>query len=345
MAVMKDFLSPSQRQTLRTAHKLEKNRRFADRIKAVLAVDAGEPVSLVAKILLVDETTVRRYIEAFAEEGLEGLANNKHPGALPRLSVKELDLLDLWVEEQAPGSVQEVRDFILKEFEVEYCRSQVNSLLKKMGFSYVKPKLRPALAKDDEQEKFKIFYSNLKASLQKDELIYFGDGAHPLHNSKPSYGWMRKGAPRVLKTNPGRNRLNFHGAVSAQGPRILVQEVKKMNSEEVLRLFAALERRHPTSRRIHFICDNASYYRSEKVARWLKNSRIKIHYLPAYSPNLNLAERIWKLFRREVMNNQFYESFYDFRKACGSYFRRLSRRAPQLKIFFSDNFQTLPALS
>jgi transposase len=155
---------------------------------------------------------------------------------------------------------------------------------------------------------------------------------------------MRTGKPCVLKTNHGRARLTFHAAVSADGPRVVVEEVKSMTGDAVIAFLTKLERLHPQSKAIHFICDNASYYRSCKVLKWLEQSRIKVHVLPPYSPNLNIAERLWTLFRQEVTLNRFHPTVAEFREACGSFFKSLSRRCTHLKSFFVAKFQVLPEI-
>ncbi|MBE7547044.1 MAG: transposase [Planctomycetia bacterium] len=59
---------------------------------------------------------------------------------------------------------------------------------------------------------------------------------------------------------------------------------------------------------IYIISDNAKYYRSKLVKEYLANSRIKIKFLPSYSPNLNLIERLWKFFRKKILYNKYYDT-------------------------------------
>jgi transposase len=67
--------------------------------------------------------------------------------------------------------------------------------------------------------------------------------------------------------------------------------------------------------RIHLFCDNASYYKNKAVVAYLEKSRIKMHFLPPYSPNLNPIERLWKWMKERVMYNTYYESFESFKLA------------------------------
>ena len=81
------------------------------------------------------------------------------------------------------------------------------------GFSYKKPAVVPGKANREAQEQWIKTYEELKASLQPDEAICFTDGVHPTHNTKTTYGWIRKGERKEVRTNTGRQRLNLSGAI------------------------------------------------------------------------------------------------------------------------------------
>lgn len=89
---------------------------------------------------------------------------------------------------------------------------------------------------------------------------------------------------------------------------------------------------------IYVICDNAGYYRSKAVQAYLQDSRIKLVFLPAYAPNLNLIERLWKFFKKQVLYNRYYETFGDFRTACEDFFNNPQRYRRQLRSLLTENF-------
>ena len=81
MTWMKNFLTPEQRSELCLAHRQERDQRYADRIKAVLGVDAGtSSIAVLAEYLLVDERTIWRYVALYTKAGLSGLLERKHQG-------------------------------------------------------------------------------------------------------------------------------------------------------------------------------------------------------------------------------------------------------------------------
>ena len=98
---------------------------------------------------------------------------------------------------------------------------------------------------------------------------------------------------------------------------------------------------NPSAPRIVVICDNARYYKSKAVAAYLPTSRIQLEPLPPYCPNLNLIERFWKFFKRQVLYNHYYETFDTFRDACKTFFAELDVFTPRLRTLLTENFQII----
>lgn len=171
------------------------------------------------------------------------------------------------------------------------------------------------------------------------------DGVHPQHNSLPSYGWLPTGEETKLKSNTGRQRANLSGALDSESHEVIVEEHKTLNAESTISFFKLLERRYPDAPNIYIILDNAGYYKGEKIKEYLKDSRIKLLFLPPYAPNLNLIERLWKFFKKMVLYNQYYETFAQFRSACLSFFHKknLRKYRHELNSLLTDNFQIVSA--
>ncbi len=114
-----------------------------------------------------------------------------------------------------------------------------------------------------------------------------------------------------------------------------------VNAQSTIRLFRKLEKKYPNKQVVYIICDNARYYRSKKVKEYLKTARIEVVYLPPYSPNLNLIERLWKFFKKKIMYNRYYETVGEFTEASRSFFRKFARWRPELKTLLAENFHIL----
>lgn len=109
-----------------------------------------------------------------------------------------------------------------------------------------------------------------------------------------------------------------------------------MNSNEIMR-------KQPLGL-IYIILDNAKYYRSHLVNEFLQgNPRIQFLFLPAYSPNLNTIERLWKFFKKNVTYNSYYEEFAVFRQYCLKFFKNIKKFRPELETLMTDNFQLIQA--
>ena len=94
---MKDFLSADEIAELKADHRAERKLRYGDRIKAVLMLNAGYGAATVAECLLLDESTVRKYLKRYLDGGLEELCIDWHRGRESTLSIEQEDaLLAAW---------------------------------------------------------------------------------------------------------------------------------------------------------------------------------------------------------------------------------------------------------
>jgi transposase len=184
-------------------------------------------------------------------------------------------------------------------------------------------------------------YKELKSTKGANDPVYFMDGSHPQHNSVAAFGWIKKGKVKELKSNTGRQRLNINGAFNIDELSAIVGYDDSINAQSTISLLKKVESKHPAAESIYTICDNARYYRSRKVKEYLENSKIKLIFLPPYSPNLNLIERLWKFILKIVLYNKYYETFVKFKNACKSFFRRMKRYKGELSSLMTENFQII----
>jgi transposase len=109
----------------------------------------------------------------------------------------------------------------------------------------------------------------------------------------------------------------------------------------MMRLILILEEKQPTGA-LHLILDNARYNHSYLIALFLTDHpRVHLHYLPAYSPNLNIIERLWKFYYKK-QQDKYVEKFKDFENAVLSFFKNINQYNTELKTLLTDSFQTLP---
>ena len=241
---------------------------------------------------------------------------------------------------------KEVCAFVQRTFEVDYTPNAMTKLLKRLDFVYKKPKCVPAKADAAVQEQFaKETLLPLMAQANADTPLYFVDGMHPSYTAHPGFGWIRRGVARELKSNHSRVNVNINGALSWPDREVVHLEAEKITSEAMIALFETLAVRHPSATAINVVLDNASYNRSVAVKAYVSTEgcRIRLVFLPPYSPNLNLIERLWWFLKKIALWNEYYPTFAGFKAAIDGFFRDLGQRREQLMSLITDHFRFIGA--
>ena len=344
MGVMLDCtLSTEQLAELRVGHRCTRDKREADRIKAVVLLATGWSVEEVAEVLLVDPNTVRAHFKRYREDGLEGLrrVGEGVGGSIGLLDAKQLAQLDAHLQTNLYLSAKAVGHWAKETFGVSYTESGMTAVLHRLGYVYKKPRLVPGKADREAQEQFLETYDNIRNTKGQDDPIIFMDATHPQHNPVLAGGWIKRGEEQEIPTNTGRRRVNINGAIDLERLEPVVRFDDTINADSTLALFQQLEAIHVLAVCIYVICDNAPYYRSKAVQVYLKTSRIKLIFLPPYAPNLNLIERLWKFFKKKVLYNRYYETFGEFRSACETFFQNPRNYHCELRSLLTANFEII----
>ena len=168
--------------------------------------------------------------------------------------------------------------------------------------------------------------------------VYFVDAAHLLHNAVPGHGWIKRGKTVELKTNSGRNRLNVLGAYSPDDHTLIaIEGTESCDADLVCQLLRKVRKANP-GKWLLVVRDNARYQRAYRVQALAKRLRIRLLFLPPYSPNLNLIERFWKFLRKKVTRNTYYATFADFRAAIQRLLANLATYTEELATLMTENF-------
>lgn len=336
---MKRFLSKTQRLELLSELKIEDNRRYAERIKTILLVDDGKQMKQIAEFLFLDDGTVRNWKKRYEEGGIEKLLNDHYMGRVSMLDEAQLVELAEELESKIYLTTTEIISFVKSKFGVEYSIGGMTSLMHRIGFSYKKPKGVPAKADAEKQEEFLRKYRGSKAHGP----VYFGDSTHPMLGPVLSSGWIRKGREVSVKTNSGRQRVNINGAIEIHSLDVIARSCETVNKSSICDLLRAIRQKSPDEKNVYLVLDNARYNRAKTVKKLAKKLKIKILYLPPYSPNLNPIERLWKFMKKKVMANRHYENLGEFQKALTQFFRGIRKYRDELKSLITDNFQIMQA--
>ena len=305
-------LSNEEQAALKAQHKKERDKRICDRIKAVLLFDKGWSYQQIAEVLLLTDEAVRQHIKDYE---ITRKLKPENGGSESKLNDQQAQALTEHLQRHTYLYIKDIVSYIAITFGIEYTVAGMYSWLKAHSFSYKKPAVVPGKANNEAQQKWIEEYRALKNNLQGDETICFIDGVHPTHNVKPTYGWIKKGERKEISSNTGRQRLNLSGSIDILSKKVVVKEDMTLNATSTVDFLKKIEDSYPEMKTIHVFCDNARYYRNKEVEEYLVVSKIKMHFLPPYSPNLNPIERLWKFMNERLLYNKYYEKFIDFKNA------------------------------
>jgi transposase len=337
---MNDYTLGAEKLTeLRAAHRQTRDKREADRIKAVVLLGTGWSAEQFAEVLQVDPNTVRNHFKRYEQRGVKALGHVAFRGSACALVEGQLAELDAHLQTHLYQTAKANVAWVKATFGVSCTESGMTALLHRLGYVYKKPRLVPGKADPKARRAFLQQYEKLKQDKGQDDPIYFMDAAHPQHNPVIACGWIKRGEEHEVPTNTGRQRVNINGAIDLERLKPVVRFDDTINAESTIALFEQLERVNLVATWIYVICDNAPYYRSRVVQEYSKTSRIKLVFLPPYAPNLNLIERLWKFFKKEILYNQYFETFAEFKAACEAFFANPVQYHRELRSLLTGNFE------
>ncbi len=167
--------------------------------------------------------------------------------------------------------------------------------------------------------------------------MFFVDASHFVYGAFLGYLWC---AVRwFVPTGSGRQRLNVLGAVGyGSGKMITVINRGSIGAEQVCELLRSVRRR--CRKPITLVLDNASYQRAKIVKELAETLDVELLFLPPYSPNLNLIERVWKLVKKLALNARTLADFEEFAESITNTIEKLeTEHRDQLLTLLTPNFQ------
>jgi transposase len=314
---MRRILTENERVKLRFQHRLERDRRIADRIKAILLYDKGWTYRAIAEALMLDEETISQHVHDYQESQKLKPENG---GSASKLTNEQRQAIIVHLDSETYIKVDDICAYVQATYGVVYTRQGMTDWLHAHGFSYKKPKGTPSKADSVKQAAFIATYEKLLNTTPEDEPIEFGDAVHPTMATKVSCGWIRKGQNKPIATTASRTRMNLFGSINLETMDITIDEHETIDSATMEAHFKKLRAKYSTGRTVHLILDQGPYNKSLETQKAARKYGIKIHYLPPYSPNLNPIERLWKVMNEQVRNNVFFKSAKDFKDAIFNFF-------------------------
>lgn len=309
------------------------------RLFVILNYDEGQSVEELSKLTRLSKWTVEQYLKEYSADNKT--KNDPRGGSSSKLTESEAKELEQHLFNTTYLKVKSIVAYVSKTFGKKYSRTGMTEWLTKHGFTFKKPEKIPGKLDPAKQEQFIEEYKRLKGSLGPYDNLYFVDAVHPEYQSQAVCGWIKKGECKTLQTTGKQKRLHFVGALNLKEMQVMVREYKTIDGDSMIHFLKDLESMGSKGE-IHIILDNAAAHKNHKLTDYLKGSRIRLHYLPPYSPNLNPIERLWKVFRETTLYNRYFGSCWDFFAAVRGFFAdKVHRLRRLLTERINDNFQII----
>jgi transposase len=317
----------------------ERDVRIWRRLSALLWLSEGATVEEVAARLGVCTRQVRKWLNTFRRHGLDALCELHYQGRVPRLDDTQIDELKQEIAKGLFRTAQQIADWIKQRFQVHYSVSGVKELLKRIDVSYHKVTgflwKADAVAQEEWLDDYRC--DPVGRSIRRHVI----DACHPVWGVEMIYYcWLLVGQRFHVKVGSGRHRLNILGAYCPEDHEYLDLRLSRgnINGEQFVNLLRLLRERHPETKQFILYLDNAAYYNKPCVKEWLaRHPQFQLKFLPPYSPNLNLIERLWKLLRKEAFCRG-YDSFAQMQRGVSAVLDHLEKYHRQLDTLMTEDF-------
>lgn len=309
---------------------------MSTRIKIILALDDGYSAKDIARILLLDEDTITKWKKQYeASKYLSDWLGDRNNGYRGRLTREQEKMVEKYVKQEIITDCKQVAEYVQQTFGMNYTVNAVSKLLHRLGFVYKQVIGIPGKLNEEKQKAFVKAYEELKKDKKDTEVILFGDGVHPTHNLHKTKAWIKRGEEKQVRTNTGRKRLNINGAFNLETLAVTTHFSETINAQTTMELFDKIQLEYIDKTTIYLIIDNATYYKNKDVKAYLAkpNCRIKIIFLPSYSPNLNFIERLWKYMKKYIIGVKYREKFEEFDNDIHYFFDNINQHEEKLRKF------------
>lgn len=326
-------------QTLREAA-LDHAHPFVRKKALVLLLHSGRIATHdISALIDVSPNTTRSYLREYQTGGFHKITEIRFRQPQSQLKPYDEQIKQL-IDEHSCSTVKQICAVVDGNIGISLKPSAMRAQLKRLGAKYRKVGGIPAKANIPAQEKFKKekMEPRLEEAKRGDREVYFVDAAHFVMGAFLACIWCF--VRRFVRTPSGRKRFNVLGAINAITHQFfMITNDTYITSREVGELLRKLAA--SSTNPITVILDNARYQRCKYVMGIAGELNIELLFLPPYSPNLNLIERLWKIVKKHCLNARYHADFSQFQFVITDFLENMnSRHNDELKRTLTLNFQT-----
>jgi transposase len=328
------------------ARKLDHATLEALRMRAVRRVQEGESPEVVAKIFGIGRTAMYRWLSLYRQGGWGALKAKPLFGRPPKLDGKKLQWIYDTVTRKNPLQLkfefalwtrEMVATLIKDKFKITLSAASVGRLLAQLGITCQKP-LHRAMERDEAlvQKWLKTEYPKIKkmAAAQGAD-IYFGDAAHIRSDHHAGRTWGKKGETPIVEATGSRHGLSLISAITSKGRmRFMIKETGGVNAGVFIEFLKRLV--VGAKRTIFLIVDRGPAHRAKKTRAFVESlgGKLKLFFLPPYSPDRNPDELVWKHLKADTVGRMVVTSKADFKGKVISSMRSLQNNPDKIRAFY-----------
>jgi len=327
------------------ARKLDHKTLEAIRIRAVEQVQAGESPEVVIKALGFSRACIYQWLAWYREGGWEALRAKPLAGRPRRLTGKQIRWLYRTVTMKSPLQLKfpfalwtrtMIGKLIADRFGVKLSAVSVGRLLAQLGLTcqrplYVAYEQNPSLV----EQWLKKEHPRIRAeALKTGAEIYFGDESGVRSDGHSGTTWSPKGQTPVVMATGQRFGLNLLSAVSAKGLLRFMVVKGRVGGEQVCEFMRRLL--HGAKRPVFLILDGHPMHKSKRVRECEQRygGKLKLFYLPPYSPELNPDEQVWHDLKSNAIGRSEILSREDLERKVTAHLEALKGLPKKVRSFF-----------
>jgi len=315
------------------------------RIRAVERVQAGESPEVVIEALGFSRSCIYTWLARYRAGGWGALQARALKGRPMKVRPEQMRWLYRTVTGKSPlqyrfefalWTREMIRILLREEFGLKLSVASVGRLLKQLGLTCQRPLFRameqdPKRVRQWREQEYPVIREEAR---QAGADIYFGDEAGVRSDCHAGTTWGVRGKTPVVRSTGQRSSVNMLSAVSARGHMRFMRAKGKVNGLVFVEFLKRLM--HNVKQPIFLILDGGSYHRSRPVKDYLASlgGRLRLFFLPPYSPELNPDEQVWNYVKHHGVAKAALRTGKDLRKFVLARLRSLQQLPWTIRMFF-----------